>query len=208
MKSYVKIAAGMLASLSLLSACSGSLVNLTYTDGKMQNKRLHLAYTPAPTTYQPVSIGEAYGYYKKSDLTLYEIVGLDPEDWLTQEYVGSATTLFYSDDITLPTLTELQATKVLVCSNEEITYVVATIDEQEIIDALIDVFENGENCDWPLVDALCTYDMKFYSEELYPHIYYNLIYGEFPEGKFLYDRNTKHCVNIGTILDTEISSEA
>lgn len=207
MKSTIKIAAGILASLSLLTACSGSLVNLTYEDGQMQNKRLRLAYTPAPTTYQPVSIGEAYGYYKKSDMTLYEITGLDPKNWLTQEYAGSATTIFYSDDVTLPTLSELQPDKILVCSNEEITYAVATIQEQDIIDSLVNAFENNESCEWPLIDAINTYDMKFYSEEYYPHLYYNLIYGEFPEGKFLYDRNTKHCVDIGSILDSAFSSE-
>lgn len=206
MNKYLKILTGVLASAALLTACSSSLVNFTYEDGQIVNKRMHLAYTPAPTSYQPVSIGEAYGYYKKSDMTLFSIAGLDPEDWLTQSYAGSATTIFYSDDVTLPTLGELEATKVIICSNEEITYAIATIEDQSVIDALADAFENGEKCEWPLIDAVCTYDMKFHSEDKYPHIYYNLIYGEFPEGKFLYDRNTKHCVNIGSILDQVMPS--
>ena len=45
-----------------------------------------------------------------------------------------------------------------------------------------------------------------YSEENYPHIYYNLTYGEFEEGIFLYDRNTKHCVMIGDALADFIPS--
>lgn len=201
MMKTVKIIAGFLASAAMLVSCSGSLVNLSYNEGQLVNKRLGLAYTPAPTTYQPVSIGEPYGFYGKSELTLYEIKGLDPKEWLTQEYLGSATTIFYADTVALPDLSDFAPTKVIICSNEEITYALATISEKNVIDALVDVFENGTACEWPLVDAIGTYDMKFQSEELYPHLYYNLIYGEFPEGKFLYDRNTKHCVNIGTILD-------
>lgn len=206
MKRYIKVFAGALASISLLASCSGSLVNLKYEDGKMFNKRLGLSYVDVSTVYQPVSIGEAYGYYGDIDMTLYEVVGLDPKEWLTEEYSGSATMMFVDEDITLPTLSELQPTKIFVCSNLEITYAVATIEEQDIIDALVDVFENGEACTWPMASATTTYEMKFYSEELYPHIYYNLIYGEFESGKYLYDRFSKRCVNIGNILDsTEIN---
>lgn len=201
MKRYIKVFAGFFAVASVLTSCSGTLVNLKYENGQMVNKRLGLAYNAAPTSYQPVSIGEAYGYYGDIDMTLYEIAGLDPKEWLTEKYAGSATTIFYDEDITLPTLSEFEPTQVLICSNLEITYAVATIEEQDIIDALVDVFENGENCEWPLVDAIETYDMKFRSEEIYPHLYYNLTYGEFESGKYLYDRNTRRCVNIGNILD-------
>lgn len=184
----------------LLLSCSGELVNFKYEDGQMQNKRLHLSYTPAPTNYEPVSVGEAYGYYAKSDMTLYEIKGLDPHEWLTQAYAGSATTIFYASDITLPTLTELDPTKIYVCDGDSVTISVATIDDKAVIDKLIDLFENGEYAEWPLINAYKTYELKFYSEENYPHIYYNLTYGEFEEGFFLYDRNTKRSVMIGDTL--------
>lgn len=205
MKRYIKVFAGALASVSILASCSGSLVNLKYEDEMLVNKRLGLSYAAASTVYQPVSIGEAYGYFGDIDMTLYQIAGLDPKQWLTEEYTGNATMIFVDKDITLPTLSELQATEIFVCADTEITYAVATIEEQEIVDALVDVFENGEECEWPLIDSIVTYEMKFHSEELYPHIYYNLIYGEFESGKYLYDQFSKRCVNIGTILDgTEI----
>ncbi|MGN1346265.1 MAG: hypothetical protein ACI4V1_05735, partial [Eubacteriales bacterium] len=186
--------------------CSGTLVNLKYEDGKIQNKRLGLSYTPAPTNYEPVSVGEAYGYYEKSDMTLYEIKGLDPHDWLTQAYAGSATTIFYSDDITLPTLTEMHPNKIYVTEGDSVTVSICAIDDQDVIDHVIDLFQNGEYAEWPLIDAYITYELKFYSEENYPHIYYNLTYGEFSEGIFLYDRNTKRSVLIGDALADFIAS--
>jgi len=152
----------------LLSSCSGTLVNLKYEDGQMINKRLGLAYTPAPTNYEPVSVGEAYGYYEKSDMTLYEIKGLDPKEWLTQAYAGSATTIFYSDDSTLPTLSELEPNKIYVTEGESVTVSINTVDDQTVINKVIDLFENGTYAEWPLVDAYKTYELKFYSEEKYP----------------------------------------
>ena len=163
---FLKIIAGFLVLATVLVSCSGSLVNLKYDDGQLINRRLRLVYNPAPTTFQPVSIGEAYGFYSELEMTLYEIKGLDPKEWLTQEYLGSATTVFYSDSLSLPSLADFGATKAIVCSNEEITYALVTIDDQGVVDSLVDVFENGTPCEWPLINAVCTYDLKFCSEEL------------------------------------------
>lgn len=200
MKKFVAILSMLLSCAAILSSCSASLVSLKYEDGVMYNKSQKLEYYAAPTNYEPVSVGEEYAYYQKSDMVLYEITGLDPKEWLTQAYAGSATTIFYSTDITLPTLEELEPNKLYICSNEEITYSVATVEDKEIIDKLIDLFMNGEYEEWPLVNSIVTYELKFYSEEKYPHIYYNLTYGEFEEGKFIYDRNTKRSVRIDDIL--------
>ena len=197
----------LLSAAALLTSCSGTLVNLKYEDGQMINKRLGLAYTPAPITYEPVALGEAYAYYEKAKMTLYQIEGVDAEDWLSQAYAGSATTIFYSDDYTLPTLSEIDPDKIYVCSNEEITYSIATVEDKEIINTLIDLFQNGEFAEWPLVDAINTFELKFHSDNNYPFLYYNLTYGEFPEGKFLYDRNTKHSVMIGNLLDEYIKTK-
>lgn len=189
---------------ALLVSCSGTLVNFKYENSQMINKKLGLAYNAAPLNYQPVSVGEAYGYYKKIDLTLYEINGLDPKEWLTEEYIGASTTIFYSDKITLPRLSELGANKIFVCVEDELTYSLSTIDNIDIINSLIELYENGEYEEWPLINSIQLYELKFYSEDKYPHLYFNLTYGEFPEGKFIYDRSTKRSVNIGNLLDDYI----
>ncbi len=205
MNKFTKSLSLALAAL-LLSGCSGTLVNLKYEDGKMLNKRLGLSYLAAPTNYEPVSVGEAYGYYEKADMTLYEIKGLDPKEWLTQSYAGSATTIFYDDDITLPTLAELNPNKIYITESESVTVSIGTVDDPAVIANVVDLFVNGTYAEWPLIDSYKIYELKFYSEENYPHIYYNLTYGEFEEGVFLYDRNTKHCVMIGDALADFIPS--
>ena len=197
-----RIIALVLAAVALFifTSCSASLVNFKYENGKLINKGQKLEYYPAPNNYEPVSVGEAFGYYKKTDLVLYEIQGLDPKEWLTQEYAGSATTIFYSTSLTLPTLAELEPTKLYICGGDTLTYAVATVEDKDAIANLIDLFENGEYEEWPLVNSIETFELKFYSEDKYPHIYYNLTYGEFEEGKFIYDRTTKRSVRIDDAL--------
>ena len=77
-----RIIALVLAAVSLFifTSCSASLVNFKYENGKLINKGQKLEYYPAPNNYEPVSVGEAFGYYKKTDLVLYEIKGLDPKE--------------------------------------------------------------------------------------------------------------------------------
>lgn len=188
----------------LVTGCSLDLVQLKYGDGLLYNKRLGLAYKAAPTSYEPVVIGNAYGYYKDMDMTLYEIKGQKPSAWLTQEDKGSATTVFYNTDLTLPTLAEMDPYTVYVCTGEEVTFSIVTIDDQDTIHTLVSLFENGADAEWPLVDAAATYDLKFLGDA-YPFLYYNLTYGEFPEGVFLYDRNTRRCVEIGDLLTNWIA---
>lgn len=199
MKKSVKFAAVLLAGV-MLTSCAGSLVNLKYQNKQFINKRLGLAYNAAPTNYQPVAIGEAYGYFKDSDMTLYQITGTDPKEWLSQEFAGSATTVFYDEDITLPTLETLDADAIYLCTDTEATAAVAVVEDQALIDEIVDLFVNGKAVDWPVLGSELTLDIKFHSSENFPHLYYNLYYGEFPEGKFLYDRNTKHCVEVGDVF--------
>ncbi len=200
MKKTIKSAILLILSSVLLFSCTATLVNFKYEDGHMINKRLGLSYIAAPFNYQAVSTGNAYGYYEKADLTLYEVNGLDPKKWLSEEYSGASTTLFYSEDIALPTLRELGADKIFICLEDEVIYALATIDDTDLINKLIDLFENGENVEWPLVNSIQRYELKFYSEKNYPYLYFNLSYGEFEEGKFLYDRSTKKCVELGDLL--------
>ena len=194
-----------LLAMLMLTGCSASLVNLKYENGQLINKRLGLAYNAAPTNYEPVSIGEAYGYYGDIDMTLYQISGLSPKQWLTQEYAGSATTIFYSEDQTLPSLQEMEPVKIHVCTGDTITYGLATVDDGAVVTELVELYTNGEAVEWPVLDSLETYELKFASDT-WPHLYYNLTYYEYEDGIYLYDRNSKRCVEIGDMLENWIEN--
>ena len=205
MKKFSRILAAVFSVLFLLVSCSSSPIRLTYEDGRLVHSGKKLSYQAAPLNYEPVAIGEEYAVYGKANFPLYEIVGLDPKEWLTEANTGSTTTVFYGSSVTLPTLREMDPDEVFVCVNGAITYALSTVRDKEAIDAMIGLFENGEQADWPLTDSVRIYELKFHSAENWPYIYYNLTFGEFPEGKFLYDRQTKRCVEIGEILDNAVA---
>ena len=204
MKRFRSVFALLLLSALLFVSCASGSVKLTYEDGKLINNAKRLSYSPAPLNYEPAAIGEEYAVYGRTQTPLYEIIGLDPKDWLTEANTGTTTTVFYGSKITLPSLREMDPDEVFVCINGAITYAQATVTDQEAIGAMIDLFENGEQADWPLTDSVRIYELKFHSSENWPYIYYNLTFGEFPEGKFLYDRQTKRCVEIGELLDNAV----
>ena len=206
MRNTKKIFSALLSCV-LLAGCSLGLVQFQYGDGQLYNKRQGLSYYAASTSYAPVVIGEAYGYYKDMDMTICEIKGQDPTMWLTQENKGTATTVFYNTSLTLPTLAEMEPHTIYVCTGEEVTISLGTITDKAAIDAVVDAFTNGAESEWPLVNAAITYDLKFLGDA-YPFLYFNLVYGEFPEGVFLYDRNTKRCVEIGDMLTEWIALTA
>lgn len=188
-----------------LAGCD-NLVPLQYQDGRFVNRAGTLAYLPANGTYEPTEQGDAYAYYKKGDITLYTIGRNDPALWLTEQYAGGATTVFYAESIALPALDELDAEKIIVCISDVKTVGICEITDKALIDQTVALFTEGEACEWPLVGSVLLYDLKFYSSD-WPQIYMNLIYGEFEEGTFLYERATKRCVEIGGLLDSYIHPE-
>lgn len=188
---------GMLLSLA---ACNGGLVTLQYEEGKFVNRAAGLSYIAAPVSYEPTVVGEPYAYYKAMDLTLYTVGDSDPTLWLTQENAGELTTVFYSETITLPTLADFQANAIHVCESDYYTFEVVCIDDAARVESVVTLFETGEETTLPEGASLLHYDMKFASPA-WPQIYINLNYYEFESGNYLYNRNTKRCVEIGDLLE-------
>jgi len=189
----------LLVCVVLLSGCAAKLVPLTLEDGKLLNKKQELSYTAAPLRYEATVQGEAYAYCKEEQLTLYAVEGADPTEWLTEEYTGSLTMLFCADSIKLPTFTELDAEKITVCTKGNITVGVMEITDREKIRAAAELFENGTAAEWPGVQSELHYELKFYSSE-WPQFSMLLSYGEFAEGNFLYERESKRCVEVGDLF--------
>ncbi len=190
----------------LFSSCSDGLVSLKYEDGVLYNSKLNLRYVNLPTYIEPVAVGEEYAVYKDRDLTLYEIPGLDPEKWLTESYFGIAS-VFCTEDIQISSLSEFEPNSAIVCISDEITFGLATISDSEKLAEIVDLFENGTAEEYPLIDSIDLYSLKFTSEK-YPNIYYNLTFGIFEEGEFLYDRYSKRAVRADGLLDGIIITEA
>lgn len=183
--------------LSTLISCGESLPSFKSKNGKYTVGKN--VYVPSPLMYEPTSVGEAYAYYKKSDLTLYQIGEFDPALWLTEEYVSGLTTVFHAESITLPTLEELDAEKITVCQSEEITLGLFEIKDKELIYTLSDLYENGERVTLPVTYPDTEYDLKFYSEN-WPQIYINISCQKYGEDLYLYDADS-HCgIAVGDLL--------
>ncbi len=197
-KTALRLCALLLLCL-IFTGCGDGLVRLKYEGGKFVSKSEKLSYIPAPVSYEPVSVGEPYAYYEKGKITMYEIPGVSPTLWLTEEYADTATTVFYSDAITLPTLADFGAEKIYACVSDVRTYVEFTVHDSALVAQIVDLAENGEAAEEPFGDLLFSYDLKFSSPD-WPMIYINLEYGAYEDGAYLYDRNTRKYTAIGDLL--------
>ena len=179
----------------LLSSCS-SLITIEYEDGCFVDKKNGVIYHDASVSIEPVTLTEEYAKYK--DTVFYEMKGVEPTEWFSEEYDGIGA-VYYADGIECPTLATFEANKIYLCASEIITVSLGNIEDESIINAVIDAFENEEPCEVP--DNIQRYCLKFVSEK-YPFLYYNIILLTANDGtRYVYDRGEKLCVPIGTVFD-------
>ena len=105
----------------------------------------------------------------------------------------------HAESITLPTLSELDAEKIIVCQSEEITVGLFEIKDRELIRTLTDLYENGEQTSLPVTYPDREYELKFYSEN-WPQIYMNITCQKYGEDLYLYDADTRRGVAVGDLL--------
>lgn len=178
----------------LLTSCS-SLIKITYDDGKYIDKANGITYYSAGVSYEPIAIGGEYAMYKKT--VLHTIDGLDPKLWLTEMYEGIGS-IYYSTDIKLPSIDEFEPDSFLICLVDETIQNLKTVESSSDIEAILNAIENGDDVELPL--SAESYHLKFVSDK-YPSIYYNLLYVQTPDGKgYVFDRDTKRCVEIGDVV--------
>ena len=188
----------LLLCVGILVSCGESLPSFKSKNGKYSvGKNVYVA---SPLMYEPTSVGEAYAYYKRSDLTLYQIGEFDPALWLTEEYVSGLTTVFHAESITLPSLGELDAEKIIVCRSEAITVGLFEIQDRALIHTLTDLYETGEQIPLPVTYPDTEYELKFYSES-WPQIYMNITCQKYGKDLYLYDADTRRGIAVGDLLD-------
>ena len=178
----------------LFTSCS-PLIKITYDDGRYIDKSNGITYYAAGVSYEPQAVGSKYAKYKKT--VLHEINGLDPKLWLTESYEGIGS-IFYSSEITLPSLLEFEADSFAICLVGETIQSLKVSDDPADISAILDAVANGENVELP--QSAESYHLKFTSAK-YPCIFYDLLYVQNADGKgYVFDRDTKRCVEIGDVV--------
>lgn len=195
----------LILSFALFLVSCGT-VKFEYTDGGLVEVGTGDTYNALPVGFEPCGIGEEYG--KFGDFTLYRVVGLNGEEisenWITEEYSGSATTVFYKGDV--PSVADIDFNVLYICEEDTGVVSVATIDDTEIIS---DVLSSLKTCDqalWPRTDIKGTFTLKLYSENL-PAVFYSMIYCVCESGNYLYDRADNICVEVGSLLSSYVTAD-
>lgn len=200
-----KLLRGVTALLAAVILCSCShVVKMSYNDDGLLCGG-GASYRFAPPGYEPTYQGEEYALIdNEMQETLYTIGECDPEEWLTTEFSGAATLVYYSSDITLPSLAEMKPDTMYFCEQGETVNAIHTVtaEDSSIIADIIALLSDDtlENEIWPRGDVSETYQLKFYSSD-WEAIYYNVVYAVGQNGNYLYDRVNDRCVLAGDILN-------
>lgn len=192
-------------SVMMLASCS-RVIKMNYNDdGALCGGDAE--YRFAPLGYEPTAQSEEYALIdNEMQETLYTIGDCDPKQWLTTEYAGAATMVYYSTDITLPDLEEMKPEKMYVCRQDVSVNAIAVLggtdeDDKVIADIIAMLNDNSiEDEIWPRGDVSETYQLKFYSSD-WPAIYYNVVFAIGAKGNYFYDRVNSRCISAGDVLD-------
>lgn len=190
----------------ILSSCEEGFEEFTYNDGRIVSEDDGRAYIPAQIGFQPCGVGEKCAL-RDGAFDLYEVLDADgnavsTDDWLTEEYAGAATSVYYREGITLPAYYEIDYDECYLCE-EKSTYIkFATIDDKELIDTLIGKAAGGASA-VILDDPTASYTLKFHSKD-YPAILYSVDYLVFEDGAYLFNRTDRTYADVAGLLDDYI----
>ncbi len=156
-----------------------------------------ITYRLAPLNYEPATWLTKTVYARGEGMDFYQIKGLSPDIWLCTVEEGDAT-VWCALDSELPGIAGFGVDEVIICTESTTVMAMNTIKKRAHAEAIVKDFEEGENVEI-VPDAKRMRRLKFTSTT-YRGLYYNLSYLETTEGNFLYDRETRKCVNVGTML--------
>lgn len=194
------LASTALALTLALTACGAKTLPLKAENGGYYDAQNNVSYVMAPMCYEPQGIGDVYASFQSgsSKVILYRVEGLAPTQWLTEEYSG-ASSMFVASDIALPDLAGFAPDTIHLCVQSISVWEFATVTDQDEIDEVVRLFTEGEAVPYPAKTPDADLRFKFSSPQ-YPGVYYNLVYVDYGDARYLYDRETHRCVEIGDLL--------
>ncbi len=161
-----------------LSAC-GKSPTLKQSDKGLYDDQNDITYYHASTVYEATAREKKeYGTLEVTkDLSykLYAIPDVDPKEMLATE----ENNILYASTMTLPTVSEMGATKLYICMDASTNaHVIHTIHDPEVIAALANAYENAPDIENPGYTPTRTFRVRFESPD-YPGFYYTVSYLEF-----------------------------
>ncbi len=189
------LAVAMLGSTLLLTGCADQVKLTSTAEGFVSNDKV--TYQAAPTCYVPAGLGMVCGSLDGAadfGVELYTIPGADPSEWLATE----AGDVFYADNLTLPTLTEMAPTMVEVYTNTEIMAKSTEIIDPSVVAGLVAACAEDKALDERVIlsPGQANHCVRFCSEQ-YPSIQYELYHVQYKGDYYLYDRAHKKYYLIG-----------
>ncbi len=207
MKRFICTVSALVLCLMCLVSCA---VRFEYVDGQLVNGKTKEKYNALPMGFEPCGVGEAYGEF--GAFTLYRLTDLDgnelePETWLTEEYSGSATTVFLNESIPLPSFKDMSFDACYLCEEDVSVISFATVTDSDEINGMISALDTEEGVFWTGKDVTASYTLKFYSTE-YPAVFYSVDYYITESGNFLHNKANNVYVEIGDMLSEYVTAEA
>ena len=202
--SAILFAALILSSLVLVS-CGGkdSTPNFVTEGDKIVSEDGTKKYVIAPMGFQPSGVGDLVAM-RDGAFELHQIVDqqgnlIDTDEWLTSEYGGSLSTVYYRDDIALPAYDRMNYDACYLCVEDVNILSFAKIDDSDTIRTLIALIANGKTVDYFEDDATDRYTMKFSSPD-FPAIMYSVDILVFEGRTVVFNRATGLYADAGELI--------
>lgn len=178
----------LLALAALLTACSAGAMELKFENGALRDEKNEVAFLTAPFNYKAVAVDPdrqvaIIKTSKGADVPLYAVEGMDRTKWLAKEDY----TLYYSADVKLPTLSEMQVTYVAVSRVSSAALETGRLESKAEIDDLVETYEQGTTIPRDKVTATpsARFELLFFSDT-YAGISYSLEYWKFDSEVVVY----------------------
>jgi len=133
--------------------------------------------------------------YAKGDQgeKLYEVDGIDPAKWLSEDIRGGIAFLFREESVPEPAFEEFETEKIIITMTEAISVAIGQITDPETVDKVVRDYLDNKEATYP-DDVTDRFSFLFDSPK-HEGIYYVLEYlVDAKNNSFLYDRWTGRCV--------------
>lgn len=161
-------------------------------EGHFFDKNSGVKYERAPLCYEAIAVSEdKFAKYEKQDF--YPLSGKDTSIFLCDSFG----TVYYSTDMKLPTLKEMNISHLSVVEVKEEDTVINTVSDEAVINELKELYENGETAVYPGTWGYApTVNLRLKFADNENGIYYVLAYYEYAED-FIYEDVNGKKINYG-----------